>query len=196
MRLQVQNVDRPLYRGTYHCFQSIIRQESVRCIFLFLRMQLHTSCVMSNEWLSQCAKYSAAVKEGHFNVAGFTLSTCSSQHVPTWGVRGWEVCLWARASEDLILRGLNKALGRHAIWAEWRVWSPSFLQGLLRCIPPTPQYEYVIVVPGLLVPRNIICQQSFSSIHNSMFLIWRFVLTSLQKVLSSNDTSLWAACCG
>uniref|UniRef100_A0A8C6TGW8 Mitochondrial basic amino acids transporter n=1 Tax=Neogobius melanostomus TaxID=47308 RepID=A0A8C6TGW8_9GOBI len=28
VRLQVQNVDRPLYRGTYHCFQSIIRQES------------------------------------------------------------------------------------------------------------------------------------------------------------------------
>lgn len=31
VRLQVQNVDRPLYRGTYHCFQSIVRQESVRC---------------------------------------------------------------------------------------------------------------------------------------------------------------------
>uniref|UniRef100_A0A1A7Y5K3 Mitochondrial basic amino acids transporter n=1 Tax=Iconisemion striatum TaxID=60296 RepID=A0A1A7Y5K3_9TELE len=29
VRLQVQNVDRPLYRGTFHCFQSIIRQESV-----------------------------------------------------------------------------------------------------------------------------------------------------------------------
>ncbi|XP_053700093.1 mitochondrial basic amino acids transporter-like isoform X1 [Synchiropus splendidus] len=29
VRLQVQNVDKPLYRGTYHCFQSIVRQESV-----------------------------------------------------------------------------------------------------------------------------------------------------------------------
>ncbi|KAF7231250.1 mitochondrial basic amino acids transporter isoform X1 [Nothobranchius furzeri] len=29
VRLQVQSVDRPLYRGTFHCFQSIIRQESV-----------------------------------------------------------------------------------------------------------------------------------------------------------------------
>ncbi|XP_035534843.1 mitochondrial basic amino acids transporter [Morone saxatilis] len=29
VRLQVQSVDRPLYRGTYHCFQSIIRQETV-----------------------------------------------------------------------------------------------------------------------------------------------------------------------
>ncbi|XP_067335648.1 mitochondrial basic amino acids transporter isoform X3 [Channa argus] len=28
VRLQVQNVDKPLYRGTFHCFQSIIRQES------------------------------------------------------------------------------------------------------------------------------------------------------------------------
>ncbi|XP_041132696.1 mitochondrial basic amino acids transporter [Polyodon spathula] len=29
VRLQVQNVDKPLYRGTFHCFQSIVRQESV-----------------------------------------------------------------------------------------------------------------------------------------------------------------------
>ncbi|XP_041661931.1 mitochondrial basic amino acids transporter [Cheilinus undulatus] len=29
VRLQVQNIDKPLYRGTFHCFQSIIRQESV-----------------------------------------------------------------------------------------------------------------------------------------------------------------------
>ncbi|TNM95345.1 hypothetical protein fugu_016428 [Takifugu bimaculatus] len=29
VRLQVQNVDRPLYRGTFHCFQSIVRQESM-----------------------------------------------------------------------------------------------------------------------------------------------------------------------
>ncbi|KAM8832045.1 mitochondrial basic amino acids transporter-like isoform 2-T2 [Spinachia spinachia] len=29
VRLQVQSIDKPLYRGTYHCFQSIIRQESV-----------------------------------------------------------------------------------------------------------------------------------------------------------------------
>uniref|UniRef100_A0A3Q3JH62 Uncharacterized protein n=1 Tax=Monopterus albus TaxID=43700 RepID=A0A3Q3JH62_MONAL len=28
VRLQVQNADKPLYRGTFHCFQSIIRQES------------------------------------------------------------------------------------------------------------------------------------------------------------------------
>ncbi|KAI7799617.1 mitochondrial basic amino acids transporter [Triplophysa rosa] len=28
VRLQVQSVDKPLYRGTFHCFQSIIRQES------------------------------------------------------------------------------------------------------------------------------------------------------------------------
>ncbi|XP_049613448.1 mitochondrial basic amino acids transporter isoform X1 [Syngnathus scovelli] len=28
VRLQVQNVKKPLYRGTFHCFQSIIRQES------------------------------------------------------------------------------------------------------------------------------------------------------------------------
>lgn len=28
VRLQVQNVDKPLYRGTFHCFQSIVRQES------------------------------------------------------------------------------------------------------------------------------------------------------------------------
>ncbi|XP_061668071.1 mitochondrial basic amino acids transporter-like isoform X2 [Syngnathoides biaculeatus] len=28
VRLQVQNVNKPLYRGTFHCFQSIIRQES------------------------------------------------------------------------------------------------------------------------------------------------------------------------
>uniref|UniRef100_A0A671LPN0 Mitochondrial basic amino acids transporter n=1 Tax=Sinocyclocheilus anshuiensis TaxID=1608454 RepID=A0A671LPN0_9TELE len=27
--LQVQSVDKPLYRGTYHCFQSIVRQESM-----------------------------------------------------------------------------------------------------------------------------------------------------------------------
>lgn len=29
VRLQVQSVDKPLYRGTFHCFQSIVRQESV-----------------------------------------------------------------------------------------------------------------------------------------------------------------------
>ncbi|CAL8313797.1 unnamed protein product [Lota lota] len=29
VRLQVQNVDKPLYRGTFHCFQSIVRQESM-----------------------------------------------------------------------------------------------------------------------------------------------------------------------
>ncbi|XP_002665132.2 mitochondrial basic amino acids transporter [Danio rerio] len=29
VRLQVQSVDKPLYRGTIHCFQSIIRQESM-----------------------------------------------------------------------------------------------------------------------------------------------------------------------
>ncbi|XP_056437572.1 mitochondrial basic amino acids transporter-like isoform X1 [Gadus chalcogrammus] len=29
VRLQIQNVDKPLYRGTFHCFQSIIRQESM-----------------------------------------------------------------------------------------------------------------------------------------------------------------------
>ncbi|KAA0711588.1 Mitochondrial basic amino acids transporter [Triplophysa tibetana] len=29
VRLQVQNVDKPLYRGTYHCFQTIVRQESM-----------------------------------------------------------------------------------------------------------------------------------------------------------------------
>ncbi|XP_052000915.1 mitochondrial basic amino acids transporter [Xyrauchen texanus] len=29
VRLQVQNVDKPLYRGTIHCFQSIVRQESM-----------------------------------------------------------------------------------------------------------------------------------------------------------------------
>ncbi|XP_077415299.1 mitochondrial basic amino acids transporter [Vanacampus margaritifer] len=28
VRLQVQNAEKPLYRGTYHCFQSIVRQES------------------------------------------------------------------------------------------------------------------------------------------------------------------------
>ncbi|XP_027896584.1 mitochondrial basic amino acids transporter-like [Xiphophorus couchianus] len=28
VRLQIQSVDKPLYRGTFHCFQSIIRQES------------------------------------------------------------------------------------------------------------------------------------------------------------------------
>ncbi|XP_077476617.1 mitochondrial basic amino acids transporter [Stigmatopora argus] len=28
VRLQVQNADKPLYRGTFHCFQSIVRQES------------------------------------------------------------------------------------------------------------------------------------------------------------------------
>ncbi|KAJ8290507.1 hypothetical protein GJAV_G00013780 [Gymnothorax javanicus] len=29
VRLQVQNVKRPLYHGTFHCFQSIVRQESI-----------------------------------------------------------------------------------------------------------------------------------------------------------------------
>ncbi|XP_077444082.1 mitochondrial basic amino acids transporter-like [Stigmatopora argus] len=29
VRLQVQNVNKPMYRGTIHCFQSIIRQESL-----------------------------------------------------------------------------------------------------------------------------------------------------------------------
>ncbi|KAJ8288790.1 hypothetical protein COCON_G00014490 [Conger conger] len=29
VRLQVQNVKKPLYRGTFHCFQSIVRQESM-----------------------------------------------------------------------------------------------------------------------------------------------------------------------
>ncbi|XP_075995999.1 mitochondrial basic amino acids transporter-like [Genypterus blacodes] len=33
VRLQVQNADKPLYRGTYHCFQSIIRQESAFGLF-------------------------------------------------------------------------------------------------------------------------------------------------------------------
>uniref|UniRef100_A0A674ISC0 Uncharacterized protein n=1 Tax=Terrapene triunguis TaxID=2587831 RepID=A0A674ISC0_9SAUR len=28
VRLQVQSVEKPLYRGTYHCFQSIIKHES------------------------------------------------------------------------------------------------------------------------------------------------------------------------
>ena len=36
VRLQIQNVDKPLYRGTFHCFQSIIRQESVRPPFSVL----------------------------------------------------------------------------------------------------------------------------------------------------------------
>ncbi|XP_064195459.1 mitochondrial basic amino acids transporter-like isoform X1 [Anguilla rostrata] len=29
VRLQVQSVEKPLYRGTFHCFQSIVRQESM-----------------------------------------------------------------------------------------------------------------------------------------------------------------------
>lgn len=29
VRLQVQSVEKPQYRGTLHCFQSIIKQESV-----------------------------------------------------------------------------------------------------------------------------------------------------------------------
>ncbi|XP_062864055.1 mitochondrial basic amino acids transporter isoform X2 [Trichomycterus rosablanca] len=29
VRLQVQSVDKPLYRGTYHCFKSIVHQESM-----------------------------------------------------------------------------------------------------------------------------------------------------------------------
>lgn len=29
VRLQVQNVEKPQYRGTLHCFQTIIKQESV-----------------------------------------------------------------------------------------------------------------------------------------------------------------------
>ncbi|KAF4082520.1 hypothetical protein AMELA_G00152230 [Ameiurus melas] len=29
VRLQVQNAHKPLYRGTFHCFHSIIRQESI-----------------------------------------------------------------------------------------------------------------------------------------------------------------------
>ncbi|XP_043839646.1 mitochondrial basic amino acids transporter [Dromiciops gliroides] len=29
VRLQVQSVEKPLYRGTFHCFQSIVKQESV-----------------------------------------------------------------------------------------------------------------------------------------------------------------------
>ncbi|KAK2890310.1 mitochondrial basic amino acids transporter-like isoform X1 [Channa argus] len=29
VRLQVQSIDKPLYRGTVHCFQSIVRQETV-----------------------------------------------------------------------------------------------------------------------------------------------------------------------
>ncbi|KAG2457696.1 MCATL protein, partial [Polypterus senegalus] len=33
VRLQVQSVDKPLYRGTFHCFQSIVRQESVQGLF-------------------------------------------------------------------------------------------------------------------------------------------------------------------
>ncbi|CAL8273232.1 unnamed protein product [Merluccius merluccius] len=33
VRLQVQNVDKPLYRGTYHCFQSIVRQESMSGLY-------------------------------------------------------------------------------------------------------------------------------------------------------------------
>ncbi|XP_064784728.1 mitochondrial basic amino acids transporter-like isoform X1 [Oncorhynchus masou masou] len=33
VRLQVQSVDRPLYRGTYHCFQSIVRQESMTGLY-------------------------------------------------------------------------------------------------------------------------------------------------------------------
>ncbi|XP_043088421.1 mitochondrial basic amino acids transporter isoform X1 [Puntigrus tetrazona] len=33
VRLQVQSVDKPLYRGTYHCFQSIVRQESVSGLY-------------------------------------------------------------------------------------------------------------------------------------------------------------------
>lgn len=32
VRLQVQSVEKPLYRGTFHCFQSIVRQESVSFI--------------------------------------------------------------------------------------------------------------------------------------------------------------------
>ncbi|KAJ8394213.1 hypothetical protein AAFF_G00047960 [Aldrovandia affinis] len=29
VRLQVQSIDKPLYRGTFHCFQAIVRQESM-----------------------------------------------------------------------------------------------------------------------------------------------------------------------
>lgn len=29
VRLQVQSVEKPQYRGTLHCFQSIVKQESV-----------------------------------------------------------------------------------------------------------------------------------------------------------------------
>ncbi|XP_034383682.1 mitochondrial basic amino acids transporter-like isoform X1 [Cyclopterus lumpus] len=33
VRLQVQSIDKPLYRGTFHCFQSIIRQESLTGLY-------------------------------------------------------------------------------------------------------------------------------------------------------------------
>ncbi|KAJ8290508.1 hypothetical protein GJAV_G00013790 [Gymnothorax javanicus] len=33
VRLQVQNVNKPLYHGMFHCFQSIIRQESILGLF-------------------------------------------------------------------------------------------------------------------------------------------------------------------
>ncbi|XP_015254212.1 PREDICTED: mitochondrial basic amino acids transporter-like [Cyprinodon variegatus] len=33
VRLQVQSVDKPLYRGTFHCFQSIVRMESVSGLY-------------------------------------------------------------------------------------------------------------------------------------------------------------------
>lgn len=47
VRLQVQPVDKPLYRGTYHCFQSIIRQESV-CSFFSL---INQKRLFSNHFL-------------------------------------------------------------------------------------------------------------------------------------------------
>lgn len=40
VRLQVQSIDKPLYRGTFHCFQSIIRQESVREVMLLIPQQI------------------------------------------------------------------------------------------------------------------------------------------------------------
>ncbi|XP_063079461.1 mitochondrial basic amino acids transporter [Engraulis encrasicolus] len=33
VRLQVQSVEKPLYRGTFHCFQSIIKQESMTGLY-------------------------------------------------------------------------------------------------------------------------------------------------------------------
>lgn len=109
VRLQVQNVDKPLYRGTFHCFQSIIRQESVSFLTFLLVLQ-------SNRHSYDSRKISVAFTARRPMQCSVTFpseNTCIHQHIPIsgWGWGGdWCGFLLSQCPGEITPACLNKAL--------------------------------------------------------------------------------------